>query len=275
MPLPLVLHEIVDQVGKRLEESEPLIWIRDEPTQEDLDHVLKEGTEDSQFDPLRLRAQMIAELQEGRARLVTKSCAVAKVLAIVYPDQVIPWELFGRIFQVFGGKGWRVVWFANKTTRSLPVQNTPAEPQHVNGGYAYPCRPETIVIYREEEAARVLVHELLHAACTDNMNDPVEVRETKTETWAELFLIAIRARGRPRIAAKLWALQSQWIANQEAVLRIDHATNAPSDYAYRYTVGRREFLESLGIKLPQAGADARAALGGSLRFTHPVLTSIQ
>lgn len=270
--LPLVLHEIVEQVGKRLQESEPLVWICDEPTQEDLDHVLKEGTEVSKFDPLGLRAQMIAELQAGRARLVTKSCAVAKVLAVVYPDQKVPWELFGRIFQVFGGKGWRVVWFANKTQRAFPAQNTPADSQHLNGGYAYPCRPETIVIYREQEAARVLVHELLHAACTDNMNDPVEVRETKTETWAELFLIAIQARGRPRIASRLWALQSQWIANQEAVLRIDHATNAPSDYAYRYTVGRREFLESLGIRLPQAGADARAALGGSLRFTHPALT---
>jgi hypothetical protein len=275
MPLPLVLHEIVEQVGKRLETTDPLVWVRDEPTQEDLDHILKEGSEGSKFDPYELRKTVLEDLREGRARLITKSCAVAKVLAIVYPGQVIPWELFGRIFQTFGAapaRAWRIVWFANPTVRALPPQNTPASAEHLNGGYAFPCRPETVIIYRYEEVARVLVHELLHAACTDNMDEPVELRETKTEVWAELFLVAIQARGRPRIASRLWAIQAQWIANQEAVLRIDHATNAPSDYAYRYTVGRREFLETLGIRLPQAGADARAALGRSLRFTSPSLT---
>lgn len=275
MPLPLVLHEIIDQVGARLETTDPVLWIRDEPTQEDLDHVLKEGSEVSPFDPYELRTSVLEDLREGKARLITKSCAVAKVLAIVYPGQVLPWELFGRVFQAFGAaqraRPWRIVWFANPRVRSLPPKNTPASAEHLNGGYAFPCRPETVIIYRYEEAARVLVHELLHAACTDSMDDPVEVRETKTEVWAELFLVAIQARGRPRIASRLWTLQAQWIADQEAVLRTDHATNTPSDYAYRYTVGRREFLETLGIRLPEAGADAREALGGSLRFTTPVL----
>ena len=272
--MPLLLNELVHQIGNRLTSTKPLVWIRDEPTQEDLDHVLKEGSEYSSFDPLGLRASVLEDLRSGRARLITKSCTVAKILAVVYPGQVIPWDVFGRIFQTFGashGKPWRVVWFANPTPRTMPTQNSSPRSEHLNGGYAFPCRPETVIIYRYEEVARVLVHELLHAACTDSMNDSVSLRETKTESWAELFLVAIQARGRPRIAARLWATQAQWIANQETVLRIDHATNAPTDYAYRYTVGRREFLESLGIKLPQAGADARAALQGSLRFTTPAL----
>ena len=272
--LPLVLDEIVSQVAKSLETTERLVWVRDEPIKEDLDHILQEGSQNSEFDPLGLRKSVLEDLRTGRARLITKSCAVAKILAIVYPGQTIPWELFGRIFQTFGTarSPWRIVWFANPTQRALPPPQTPASPQHLNGGYALPCRPESIIIYRYEEAARVLVHELLHAACTDDMNEPVDVRETKTEVWAELFLTAIKARGRPRIAARLWRAQVQWIANQEAVLQADHGTHSPTDYAYRYTVGRRDFLESLGITLPQAGADARAALGGSLRFTTPLLT---
>ena len=272
---PLVLDEIVSQIAKSLETTERLVWVRDEPTKEDLDHILQEGSQTSEFDPFGFRKSVLEDLRADRARLITKSCTVAKVLAIVYPGQTIPWELFGRIFQVFGtarNRPWRVVWFANPTVRALPPPQTPASPQHLNGGYALPCRPESIIIYRYEESARVLIHELLHAACTDNMNDPVDVRETKTEVWAELFLTAIQARGRPRMATRLWNAQAQWIANQEAVLRADHGTNAPTDYAYRYTVGRRGFLESLGVKLPQAGTDARTALGGSLRFTSPLLS---
>lgn len=270
---PLVLQEVVEQVGKRLETSKPLLWIRDEPTQEDLDHLVKEGSENSEFDPLGFRRSVLEDLRNGKARLITKSCEIAKILAVVYPGQSIPWDLFGRIFQVFGKRQtpWRVVWFANPTQRQLPPPTYQATSQHLNGGYALPCRPETIVIYRHEEVARVLIHELLHAACTDDMNDPVEVRETKTEVWAELFLIAVQARGRPRIASRLWAIQSQWIVDQEAVLREDHAANTPNEYAYRYTVGRREILERFGLSLPKVSESARESLGGSLRFTSSLL----
>jgi hypothetical protein len=254
----------------------PLAWIADQPTQEDLDHVLKEGSGASEFDPLLLRQTMVQDLRAGRARLITKSCAFAKVLAIVYPDQInrIPWGLFGRIFAAFGRgrtESWRIVWFANPTPRQLPLAPAPAGPAHLNGGYALPCQPRTVVLYRAEEAARVLIHELLHAACTDNMNDPVEVRETKTEVWAELFLISVLAGGSTRRAARLWNIQAQWIADQEAVLKGDHGVVESAEYAYRYTVGRREFLETLGIRLPAASQDPRAALGGSLRFTAPAL----
>lgn len=253
-------------------------WVRDEPTQEDLDHILKE-TEPSPFDS-KLRAEVYNDLKAGKARLVTKRGPTAKVLAIVYPDTQIPWATFGKIFQAFGPAKaqWRLVWFANKKKRTFPeaTQAMASDPEHIkpvhiNGGYAFACQPETIVIYREEEAPRVLVHELLHAACTDDMKQPEEIREVLTESWAELFLIAILSTTLTK-AKKLWAIQAQWIVDQETVLKGMGVTKH-TDYAWRYTVGRREVLESLGLRFPPPSQDPAFMLGGSLRFTSSLIQS--
>lgn len=260
-------------------------WVRDEPTQEDLSHILKE-TEHSPFDS-NLRAEVYNDLKAGKARLVTKRGPTAKVLAIVYPDTQIPWATFGKIFQAFGEPAkaatsaktqWRLVWFANKKKRTFPeatqaMASGPEhiKPVHINGGYAFACQPETIVIYREEEAPRVLVHELLHASCTDDMKQPEEVREVLTESWAELFLIAILSTTLAK-AKKLWAIQAQWIIDQETVLKSMGVTKH-TDYAWRYTVGRREVLESLGLRFPPPSQDPAFMLGGSLRFTSSLIQS--
>jgi len=255
---------VLKTICEHLKETEKtLVWIREEPTQDDLDHVLKEGSAPSQFDPLGLKRQTLEDLRAGKAKLVCRRSrvAAAKVLAVVYPGQKIPWTTFGTIFAAFGkpgkpagkpaGKQWRLVWFANPTPRTAAHGLGPAA---VNGGYTYPCRPDTVVIYREEEVCRVLIHELLHAACTDNMEDPVEVREAKTETWAELFLCAIVAGGNYGRAAALWEEQAQWIADQEAFMR-SQGVQSPADYSWRYTVARREVLASAGIDLPSPSAN--------------------
>ena len=275
--MSLVLEEIIQSM-----KQSPFEWVRDEPTVEDLDHIQKEGNAPSQFDPLGLRKQMTDDLASGKAILKTKSGPFAKVLAIVYPDTQIPWKTLGQIFSAFGppkqkgGKGkWRVVWFAHPKTRVFPpINNTQQiniEPQHINGGYAYACAPETIIIYRKEELERVLIHELLHAACTDDMSKPEWMREVLTETWAELFLVGILAQGSLRKAKKLWEIQAQWIADQEAVLTNEYNVTKPEHFPWRYTVGRRSVLEGLGILLPNYSANPKFMLGTSLRFTSPVL----
>jgi hypothetical protein len=274
-------------------------WVRDEPNEDDLSYILKQGLQTpSTFDPLNLREQVFQDLRAGKATLVCKVGLdpPAKVLAIVYPDTKIPWELFGRIFSAFGkAKGpsgspsWRVIWFAHPRKREIPkkevkeanintlnsslhtVQMEEIQPVHVNGGYAYACKPETIVIYREEEAGRVLVHELLHAACTDNMKHPEELREVLTESWAEIFLIAILAKGSLTKAKKLWRMQAQWIIDQETVLK-EYGVLTHLNYAWRYTVGRRGVLEGMGFRFPAPSADPMFVLGGSLRFTSPSLS---
>ena len=278
--LPPVLETLVDHVGRRTSEK-PLVWVEDQPTEEDLNHVFTEANQPSQFDPLKLRATMfnrlgfMKEVKIGSARLLCYRCELGKVIAIVEPGTVVPLEEWGRVFQAFGpqsqrldGKPWRIVWFANPTPRMFPEDGSAPTPAHMNGGYTYPCRPDTVVIYRKEEATRVLIHELLHAACTDNMADSEPIREALTETWAELFLVALRARGSRRRVATLWRAQAQRIADQEAVLTA-RGVLGPGDFAWRYTVGRRPVLTALGIKLPEPSSSPLTQLQGSLAFTCP------
>jgi hypothetical protein len=134
------------------------------------------------------------------------------------------------------------------------------------------CDPSAVVIYRYEEASRVLIHELLHAACLDNPHDDEPIREALTETWAELFLIAIQSGGSKRKAGHLWTIQSQWIADQAAVLESAYKVTTPLDYPWRYTVGRREILSRFRIQLPPPSENPMMNLQGSLSFTAPPLT---
>lgn len=275
--LPPVLQTVFEEVTQRLQTSPPCVWVHDEPTKEDLDHILKEGSTPSEFDSNNLRKEMLDALRAKRAILLTRTSKYAKVLAVVYPEQEarIPWALFGKIFQAFGPSargGWRFVWFANPAPRLLPAPQTPVAAEHMNGGYTYPCDPSAIVVYREEEVARVLIHEMLHAACTDSPTDMLEIKEAKTETWAEIFLVAVLAAGKPRLFSKLWRIQAQWIADQEAVLMRDHGVRGPEDYAWRYTLARRFVLEGFGCELPDPSSGASAV---TLRFTSPWLSESQ
>jgi len=267
-----VLKVIVEQLQMKNQNQKPFDFVRDQPTEDDLNHILQQA--DSEFDPLQLRKQMLEDLKVGKAQLLCRRGPFAKVLVIVHPEnrEQIPWKLFAKIFQAFGlpsmpmkssnpKKQWRVILFAHPSPRRLPSPEEKPGPQHLNGGYAYPNDPSSIVIYRLEECERVLVHELLHAAGTDG-DESDSQREALTETWAELFLIAIKA-GSQRKAMKLWKIQAQWIADQEAALNL-----LPTDYGWRYTTGRRTVLEKLGLQLPTPSPNPREALGGSLRFTY-------
>ena len=275
--LPLTLETSVREIGKRLSSSEPCIWVNDEPLQEDLDHLIREGSEESRFDPLGLRRQMLEDLRAGKAQLICRRCPLAKVLLIIYPQaaKAFPWKLWERIFQAFGLHTsripWRITVFANPRPREFPERGSEPGPENVNGGYAMPNDPRSVVIYRLEECSRVLVHELLHAAGTDNMHDSEEQRESLTESWAEIFLIAVQAAGHPRKAAKLWKNQRQWISNQEALLEKEHGVVSLEHYAARYTTERREVFENLGLDLPKADANPRKQVQNSLTFTHPSL----
>jgi len=262
----MILETILPLIQRK-----PFPWVDDQPTKDDLDHIFNQRSDE--FDTLKLKDTMLSDLRTGKAKLVTKSGPFAKVLAIIYPETIIPWKLFGEIFVAFGpptvtqkaSKGqdsWRIVWFAHPRRREIGPGEVPG-PEHVNGGYTYSCDNETIVIYREEEVCRVLVHELLHASCTDDHSLETVDQEASTETWAELFLIAIRAKT-PHMAAALWAKQAQWIADQEYLLRTRHNVNDRTSYAWRYTVARRKVLEGLGIYLPQGGLST----SNSMRLTH-------
>ena len=239
----------------------------EQATVEDIDILTEEAFEDSAFDRLQLRKRMWNDLVEGRAELLCRTCPYGKVLIICQKGMPlgISWSLWGRILQGFVTRKnpVRICWFASEVLRILP--DAPhVKPEHVNGGYTFPCELHAVVIYRKEEATRVLIHELLHATCTDNPRAPVEKKETATETYAELFLIAYASKGSQKLARKLWALQAKWIAEQNYNLRHYYDVTDMSKYAARYTIGREEELRSLGIELPPPQSKARNL---SSRFT--------
>jgi len=266
-----VVQECVQQ-AQLLFQLPELQWQNESPQQNDVEEF-KRQTEPSVFDPLLLRATLWKEVEEGRATIKAKGCALARVIWIqqkgkkVEPD----WSTWGRIFQWYGqpssGGVWRIFWFPSEVKRVAPTLPERPGPAHLNGGYTIPCTPTAIVIYRKEEATRVLLHELSHAACLDDQSEPLIIREARTETWAEIFLVAIKSGGSLKRANHLWKFQTQWISDQNAMLRTLYGIKGPNDYSWRYTLGREVILKQLGIYLP-----APKSTSQSLRFTHITLS---
>ena len=236
------------------------------PTEEDIQWARHEaeGKEPQAFDQT-LKKEVWENYINKSYHLICKSCAYGKVLAFVpVGTDPVPWDLWSRILQIFGHTepAWRIIFFASPAKRLLPAPGQPIGPPNVNGGYCYRCQPATIVVYREEEATRVLLHELFHAACTDR-ELPLPEMEAETETWAELALIAMLSGGSERKAKQLLAKQIKWVADTEKTLEARHTITGPQDYVWRYTVGRETAFRRLGIELPKG----RIHSSQSLRLT--------
>lgn len=216
---------------------------------------------------------MWKDLEEGRAEILCSSCAYGKVHWIrpKYTRIAPRWKVWGRILQWYGGDPtWRIFWFPSPSKREMPSPGEPLTPGHINGGYTMPCETRSIVIYRKEDAERVLMHELQHASCLDNMKDPVEMREAKTEFWAELFMVALFSHGSQERGARLWKLQSQWIVDQNHTLRTLHGIQGPKDYVWRYTLGKELVAQQMRIRLPSP----RSTKSRSLRLAAPIFDTL-
>lgn len=276
MKVPPVLEQISYHVTKKIKQT-PFTWVRDSITQSDIEKI-KTASEDSVFDPLKIRSSFFKMLEEGKANLFSRRGPFARVVVISTEQKPhIQWNLWANIFKAFGppppscGPFWEVLLFASPLTREFPVRGMPIGAEHINGGYAIPSDSRSIVIYREEEASRVLVHELLHACGSDNHSFSVEIKESLTETWAELFLIAIQSNNSLKKIKNLWSIQSKWISDQNSILRNEYGVKDSSDYAWRYTLSREEALLKVGLSLPPPSIAPRATVGNSLRFTSPGL----
>lgn len=264
---------MVNQVKRQYEQLAEVEWIDDNANADEIAYFKKDALDGSKFDTLQLRKNMWIALEKGEAELICRSCYFARVFIIHLKGKVpeIPWKLWGRIFQAVGQKGQRVFFYASPVKRVFPAIGEAAGPEHVNGGYTYRCTTDGVIIYREEEATRVLVHELLHASCTDNIDLAVEALEAETETYAELFLVAQLSKGSLRVAERLWKIQEAWIVEQNLKLIYYHGVRGPSDYTYRYTLGRDAVLRRLGINIVYGKKKPKH--GGSMRLTSPVLES--
>jgi hypothetical protein len=156
--------------------------------------------------------------------------------------------------------------FGGEVPRLFPKDGAPLAAEHLNGGYTMGCSTDGIFIYRIEEATRVLIHELLHAACQDPYEKSVPQREATIETWAEVIFVAFCSKGIPRKAERLWKLQTQWVADTN-LQASKHSVQSEADYGWRYLNGRINVYKDLGLELPKPSGVAPSRS----RFTHPEL----
>jgi hypothetical protein len=113
--------------------------------------------------------------------------------------------------------------------------------------------PGTIVIYRKEDALRVLIHELQHAGCLDDHSAAIAYLEAKTEAWAELIYAMVGAIVHGMKPSVAWSKQTAWSAAQNQRLRTEFGVTGPSAYTWRYTVGKEEVWISMGLHVTNPG----------------------
>ncbi len=142
---------------------------------------------------------------------------------------------------------YTVFWFAHPGRRQFPAAGKPIEAKHINGGYCMSCKPDTIVIYREEDALRVLIHEMQHASCLDNYKHSLPVIEAECEAWAEIFYSMFMARKHGLEPSVAWRIQLAWSLGQNKHLREKHGVNTPAAYAWRYTIGKENVWRKYGL----------------------------
>ena len=269
-----LLGAVLDVIQCEFSKKEP-VWHTHPLPAEDLAFLKKECNTTSEFDPNGWRKEMFQRFQRGTSQMEVRSCAYGQI-AVLYdnPSQVVPWGLWGRILRTYApGKKAKIFFLAHPALRQFPVEARgaptppalrqpplapmqiqvgdmenaahPIGPPHINGGYTYPCNVQTIVLYRAEDATRVLIHELQHASCLDHHEHGVDLVEAETEAWAELLYAGFLSHGNKAIFHERVRAQAEWmqVQNKEVRRRIGHTMRFP----WRYTVGKEDVWRRWGL----------------------------
>ncbi len=278
--LPLI-KILTEKIAEEFSLSPPE-FTRGELTNEDVDFLQDECNKPSEFDPLNKRKYLFDKMAAGENRYCIKICKYGQIMVILDNDKQMgdmPWELWGRILRVFyegiapnkintndNKQFFKIYLLANTNLREFPEGRKPIKPENINGGYTYPCNKQSIVIYRAEDATRVLIHELMHACCVDNYELGVDQVEAETEAWAELIYIALMAQGKKYIFNSLLQRQSEYMIKQNAIV-LKHMTS-PMSFPWRYTIGKQDVWERWGILIKEFSKPV-IQIGNSLRLTYP------
>jgi hypothetical protein len=273
-PIHPFLYKIADIMKEEFEEPAP-IWLSTEIEPEEMEKLKTECTTYSAHDPHHLRLSMCDRIMMNKAVLVSVECEYGRLIAAFETyDQIddLPLELWGRILRLFTKrkettKPYRVFFLANSMVRKMPAKNEKIGPGNINGGYTYPCDQDMIMIYRAEDATRVLIHELFHSSCTDKSDD-VDTMESETEAWAELFYCGFISRGVIHVLRDWVARQSDYMNKQNrAVAKVlgDRGVVA-HEFPWRYTLGKQIVWERWGIFEPDKMIP-EIKVGDSLRLT--------
>lgn len=251
-------------------ELEPPVFRRETVTADDKRFISRECATVSPFDPTNRRQEMLRRVMAGQGVCEKWTCPYGSVVLFLESESqrdMIPLALWARILRLYaipGGALFRVFFMGLRHVRQFPSRHMAITPIHINGGYTYPCRHDTIVIYRAEDATRVLLHELQHSTCLDHEEDGTDRVEAETEAWAELWHVALLSQGKPHLFHRLLQLQSDWIQDQNARVR-DHMKDPTSmEFPWRYTIGKETVWRRWGILRPFRGT---VRVGRSLRLT--------
>jgi hypothetical protein len=261
---------LVDDLLKlvRLEYArKPPPYKKAELSKKDLDYLLSVAMEQDPFDKNELKKEAITRLLQGTAKVTKTACQYGEIVAISFNDNPLSleWNTWWRAVRLLSPKQpVRIVFFGNPMNREFP-KSGPVESQHINGGSTYRCNSKTILIYRKEEATRVLLHELFHANCSDPYRKSTEYIEADTEAWAEILLCAMAAKGEQAKWETLMKKQVTWSLRQSATLRDFYGVRSPADYAWRYAVGRLDVWRAMGI--PVASEKKKYKRAEKLRLT--------
>ena len=248
-------------------------WIDDSPRFTDTDLLQKNALSESEIDEVNYRADMVAKWKAGEAGVTLKVKELPGRTRVVFLGTEeqwaqIPWATWARIFQLVEHPIGHVLFYADPRTRVDPIEEGGLKAKDINGGYSYICSQELVVIYRFEEATRVLLHELLHTMCFDKEKG-VENLEAHTEAWTELYLCGLLSKGSSVKFNRLWRQQVHWIIEQATTLSQERGINRPVDYAWRYMRGKMDVLEGMGFLRGYTAGIEKQPATQSLRFTTP------
>jgi hypothetical protein len=271
--MSILVDTLLERVQKEFSLPEPE-WVTESISDSDMEFLEEECTKESEFDPFNKRKKMYEDMLDGYNISLKSKCDYGELIVILDDESQLsdlPLGLWGRIFRMFQEKDkkpFRVFFLANKSLREFPNSIFTISPENINGGYTYRCNKETILIYRAEDATRVLIHELQHSCCLDNIEKSLDEIEAETEAWAELFYVAILSQGKKYIFKDMIQRQSEWMKKQNRIVR-HHMTNPNSkEFPWRYTIGKEEIWRRWNIFRDD---EVRPVIkvGKSLRLTYP------
>lgn len=257
----------LDVVKREYQQAPPAHHLT-EPSYADLHYIEKVATEADTFDVLGLKRQMWLAYQQGQARILKCQSDYGTILLLTFIHNPLKpeWNTWWRAARLLSPRAQvRVLIFANPQLRLLPKAPAKIGPEHVNGGATMPCDPQSIVVYRKEEATRVLIHELFHSSCSDPYHKETPDIESSTEAWTELLLCAMAAKGLYKPWSTAVKQQFQWALRQEATTRDSGQVVSKADYGWRYLTGRLAVWRSLGLPVPYIEGKYQPV--SSLRFT--------
>jgi len=264
----------------------------------------RECTKTVEFDPQGWRKEMFQRYKRG-GRMEVRECDYGRVVVLYHnDDQTVPWGLWGRILRLYGVNAC-IYFLAHPALRQFPkgtirINNVsasyPIGPIHINGGYNYPCNAKEVMIYRAEDATRVLLHELQHASCLDstpegrgilsrgtreteptpeqrgilssgkreNHDHGTDALEAETEAWAELLYAGVLSQGKRSVFLQLVQEQAAWFIEQNE--QVKQHMKTPTQFPYRYTIAKEAVWRRWGIRDLAAKPPKAAQAQHSLRL---------